>query len=472
MTIILPSHPADRCKTMATSLHSLMGRFVRDRRGNVLMIMAFATVPMVFSAGMAIDYSNAARLRTKLNAVADAAALAAVTTPMMSQTREASALAAYTMFTSQAANIKGLDYTLTGPVFTSTATVASYDYGAFKIVITQTNSTGINRTAVVSYKARSQNSFASVLGIATLPISGSSTTNAKVAPNIDFYVLLDTSGSMAFPATSAGITQFRSLTGGCAFACHSTNDKTARAKNGSYTDYYGVALSYGIPLRVDEARKAVQSMMTQATQTSNNNNADYRAAMYTFAAADSRANNSFKMLATITSDLQSVSNKASAAQTSLYYNNGCPTNKFCNNDTDTATSDAFNKMNALMPAPGNGTNVTGDKPQSIMFVITDGMRDEQRSSGRPEIAIDTSWCATVKARGIRIAILYTEYLKSSMDGDSWSQSNVVPYLGQIEPALQTCSSDGLYYKVTTDDDISTALNRLFSQAVSTARITQ
>lgn len=457
---------------MKTSLKSSIRRIVGDRRGNVMMIMGFATIPMVFATGMAIDYSGAARLRTKLNAVADAAALAAVTTPMMSQSKDSSAIAAYNMFTSQAANIKGLEYTITGPLIKSDATVTSYDYGAFKILITQTNSTGINRTAVVSYKARSQNSFARVLGMTTLPISGSSTTNAKVAPNIDFYVLLDTSGSMAFPATSAGITQLRSYTGGCAFACHSTNDATARAKNGSYTDYYGVALSYGIPLRVDEARKAVQSMMSQATQTSNNNNADYRAAMYTFAASDSRANNSFKMLSPLTPNLQTVSDKASQAQTSLYYNNGCPTNKFCNNDTDTASSDAFNKLNAIMLAPGNGTNVSGDKPQGIMFVISDGMRDEQRSSGRPEIAFDTSWCATVKARGIRVAVLYTEYLKMSMDGDQWSQSNVVPYLNQVEPALQTCSSDGLYYKVTTDDDISTALNRLFSQAVSTARITQ
>ncbi len=464
--------PDNRCKIMKTYFKSSIRRFFEDRRGNVLMVMGFATIPMVFATGMAIDYSGAARLRTKLNAVADAAALAAVTTPMMSQSKETSALAAYTMFTSQAANIKGLEYTLTGPTFASSATMSSYDYGAFKIVITQTNSTGINRTAVVSYKARSQNSFSGVLGMATLPISGSSTTNAKVAPNIDFYVLLDTSGSMAFPATSAGITQFRSLTGGCAFACHSTDDKTARAKNGSLTDYYGVAVSYGIPLRVDEARKAVQSMMTQATQTSNNNNADYRAAMYTFAASDSRANNSFKTLSSLTPKLQTVSDKAAQAQTSLYYNNGCPTSSFCNKDTDTASSDAFDKMNALMLAPGNGTNVPGDKPQSIMFVITDGMRDEQRSSGRPEVAFDTSWCSTVKARGIRIAILYTEYLKSSMDGDDWSQKNVVPYLSQVEPALQTCSSDGLYYKVTTDDDISTALNRLFSQAVSTARITQ
>jgi hypothetical protein len=57
---------------------------------------------------------------------------------------------------------------------------------------------------------------------------------AQAPPNIDFYVLLDNSPSMALPATTAGITKMQSLTtqeespGGCAFACHhvSTNANT------------------------------------------------------------------------------------------------------------------------------------------------------------------------------------------------------------------------------------------------------
>ena len=64
-----------------------------------------------------------------------------------------------------------------------------------------------------------------MLGKSALPVSGVSQASAQAPPNIDFYVLLDNSPSMALPSTQAGITQMESLTtrtetGGCAFACH------------------------------------------------------------------------------------------------------------------------------------------------------------------------------------------------------------------------------------------------------------
>ena len=63
-------------------------------------------------------------------------------------------------------------------------------------------------------------------------VSGTSTAQASVPPNINFYLLLDNSPSMSLPATPAGITQMQTLTpkqdsgAGCAFACHqaSTNN--------------------------------------------------------------------------------------------------------------------------------------------------------------------------------------------------------------------------------------------------------
>lgn len=455
---------------MLSSIASLFRRLRQDRRGNVLTIIGFAIVPLTFSTGMAIDYIFAARLQTKLNAVADAAALAAVTTPMMDKTSFDGCAAARSMFISQASGLAGLVMNTANPVELTIKVTDNASSGSCSAVKTPT-STAYSRTAVVTWKAKSTNIFAGVLGMAAMPINGSSETKASVAPNIDFYVLLDTSSSMAFPSTSAGITLLRSKTGGCAFACHSTNDGKAYDKSGNLTDFYGVATSYDIPLRVDEARKAIQAMMTQAGDLAKTNDAKYRAALATFAAADARANNSFKILSTLTSDLPGVSKKAEGAKTSLYYNNGCPKPDFCNNDVDTATSDAFTRANNVIPTPGNGTNNAGDNPQGILFFITDGLRDEYRPGGRPEIAIDPSLCTTLKARGLRIAVLYTEFLRSSMDGDGWSQANVVPYLYQIEPALQDCASDGLYYKVTSDDDITAALNKLFQQAVATARIT-
>ncbi|MEO5598774.1 MAG: hypothetical protein ABIQ66_09140, partial [Novosphingobium sp.] len=86
-------------------------------------------------------------------------------------------------------------------------------------------------------------------------------------------------------------------------------------------------------------------------------------------------------------------------------------------------------------------------------------------------------CTAIKNRGIRIAILYTEYLPESLTGDSWSQSTVAPYLPNISPALQQCASSGtdgvpLFFMVSSNDSISDALTELFSLTVQSAHLTK
>lgn len=429
-----------------------------DRSGNVLMIFAFAMMPLTFATGMAIDYSSAMRIETRLSAAADAAVLAATSQQMMSQSTSDAQARAREVFAVTAGTIPGL-------------TINLADSSQLNIVVSDTAGSVNVRTATVTFAGTSANAFGGVLGLSTLPVNGVAGSTAKTAPNIDFYIMLDTSGSMALPTTTAGLKQLTNQTGGCAFACHSTNDATAKDKSGKWTDYYGVARSYGIPLRVDEAKLAIQNMMQVATSTSASNNAAYRAALYSFAASDARANNSWRSLAALTSKLSSVSDASKNAETSLYYNNGCPTQTYCNNDQDTATSDAITRINAIMPSPGNGTKMQGDSPQGMLFLITDGMRDEYRPGGKPEAQIDANLCAIIKNRNIKIAILYTEYLKESLS-DQWSKDNVLPNLYKVEPALTNCASPGLFYKVSTDDDISAALNNLLLKAIASSRLTQ
>jgi len=38
--------------------------------------------------------------------------------------------------------------------------------------------------------------------------------------------------------------------------------------------------------------------------------------------------------------------------------------------------------------------------------------------------------------------------------------------------MKSCASPGLYFSITTDGDITTAMQALFEQAVSTARLSQ
>jgi Flp pilus assembly protein TadG len=56
-------------------------RLVRDRSGTVAATFALAMIPAFYLVGVGIDYTKAAQRQQQLNAIADAAALAAVTPP-------------------------------------------------------------------------------------------------------------------------------------------------------------------------------------------------------------------------------------------------------------------------------------------------------------------------------------------------------------------------------------------------------
>ena len=185
-----------------------LARLLRSRNGNVSMMYALVAPVLVFGAGAAIDYGRAAQIHTKLNAAADAAALAALTPAMLQQPATVAQAAAVSMFNGLTKGIPGL-----------TA-------GATQVTVTITvGSTALVRNVEVNYATSVNTIFAQVLGVSALPVQGVSEASAQVPPNIDFYVLLDNSPSMALPATTAGITKMESLTtseetGGCAFACH------------------------------------------------------------------------------------------------------------------------------------------------------------------------------------------------------------------------------------------------------------
>ena len=186
------------------------------------MMYALVAPVLVFGGGAAIDYGRAAQIHTKLNAAADAAALAALTPSMLQQSSSVAQAAAVNMFNGLTEGIPGL--TAHATQVTVTVTVGA---------------TTLMRNVAVSYSSSVNTIFAQVLGKSTLPVSGVSQASAQAPPNIDFYVLLDNSPSMALPATQAGITQMQNLTtkadahGGCAFACHqaSTNNTDTRRQS-------------------------------------------------------------------------------------------------------------------------------------------------------------------------------------------------------------------------------------------------
>ena len=162
------------------------------------------------------------------------------------------------------------------------STVTGLNYSVPTINITQN---GLVRTATVSYTASSANAFSGVLGNKSWPIAGSSTATSSYSPNVDFYLLLDNSPSMAIAATTAGINTMVSNTkaqGGCAFACHETNPKADNLGNPGGIDNYQLAKNLGVVTRIQNLNAATQSLMDTATTTMQNFKSTYRMAIYTF----------------------------------------------------------------------------------------------------------------------------------------------------------------------------------------------
>jgi hypothetical protein len=120
----------------------------------------------------------------------------------------------------------------------------------------------------------------------------------------------------------------------------------------------------------------------------------------------------------------------------------------------------------------------------LLFFVSDGMADEVdpgncfgkliSSQTRCIQPVNTALCTAIKNRGIRIAVLYTTYLtlpQSGKGSDSWSNTNVMPQVPNVSPAMKACASPGLFFEVTPTQGIGDAMNALFLQAVATARLT-
>jgi Flp pilus assembly protein TadG len=458
---------------------ALLRNFLRDRRANVLMIFGFTMLPMTFIIGASVDYGTAARLKSKLNAAADAAVLAAVTPTMMTQTDAASVTAATNMFNAQVTGLPRLIFNIADPTnFTVTV-----------------KDVGLARNVTVTYNAQSQNVFGGVLNWNTIPFGGVSTGSAATPPNIDFYLLLDSSPSMAIAGTPTDIQTMVNNTssqGGCAFACHEANPAADNLGNPGGEDNYTLAKNLGVKLRADLLNAAITDLTNTAYNAEHNPSIpvepSYRMSINSFDV-------NFNQLVPLTSNFvsawttQLAAMQANNTQTLEVFDNnnicapttttshGVTTTNPCgagvgNSDADTNYDTAMSGITALMPVPGNGTTKAGDTPQEILFIVTDGVEDESVNGGRQQSTMTGTkdWCTPLKTKGIKIAVLYTEYFP--LPTNSWYNTYIAPIQGSIGPQLQSCASSGLFYEVGLGQDISTALQELFQSAVASAHLTQ
>ncbi|MBR0841607.1 pilus assembly protein [Bradyrhizobium liaoningense] len=462
-------------------------RFATDRKANVAVIFALMMVPTIFLLGMALDYTQALRKREQLNAAADAAAIAAVRPAMLTQTDKDVVKATAEAVFAAKANLAGLSAT-------PTPTVSIVD-------------SGLARTITVSYTAQSINNFPGVLGKQTWQVNGSATAKASSAPNMNFYLLMDDSPSMGIGATATDISNLIKYTAStyqsakpsqeCGFACHQTNI----AHDGGTMDNLAIARQRNITLRIDLVTSAVNQLLNSWSNCPQSgisggvmqcmaalNNTTYKAALYTF----DLGLNELAKLTTPSSAGAQVSNIS--LMPVAYQNCVVPTTN-CKTDNGTDIAGALKSINDIMPNPGLGSNTANDTPQEVVFLVTDGVEDKIAaicpnatfaSNSRCQQPLDTTMCTTIKNRGIKIAVLYTEYLQlianpstGIQKTDQWYMNWIDKYdqptssTGKIAQNLQACASPGFYKSVQSGQNISDALKDLFIKvASSTASLVQ
>ncbi|MBB3560357.1 Flp pilus assembly protein TadG [Rhizobium sp. BK512] len=423
----------------------LSSAFLSDRSGNFGIMTALLMVPLVGSAGLALDYAHALSLRTELYAAADAAAVGSI-----SEKSDAVA-AAMTMQGDGTISVAKTDarsifFSQMSGELTSVAVNLSID-------VTKTAN---KLNSKVTFSASVPTTFMHILGQDSITISGSATAEYQTASFMDFYILLDNTPSMGVAATPTDVSKLQAKTG-CAFACHQMD----QASNN-----YTIAKSLGVAMRIDVVRQATQAL-TDTAKTERVSADQFRMGVYTFGTKAEDAK--LTTISNLTSDLTTVKNYTNAVDLmTIPYQN-------YNQDQLTSFDSAMTQMNTIIDPAGDGTSNT--KPEKILFFVSDGVGDSYKPStctkkttgGRCQEPIDTSFCKPLKDRGVKIAILYTTYLP--LPSNSWYNSWIKPFQNEIPTRMAACASPGLYFEVSPTEGISDAMKALFLKVIRAPRLT-
>ena len=413
----------------------LLARFLEDRRASIAPIFALAIVPIVGAVGAAVDYSVANKVRAQLQAAADAAAVAGIAKSSIAMTTAATMTRDGSITAGRTDALRIFNAELAGKT----------GFKLDKVTAKVAKASGAV-TSKVDFTAAVNASFMGLIGIKTLTVMGTSSAANGVAAYIDFYMLLDNSPSMGVAATPADIaTMVDNTSDKCAFACHDQSDPD---------NYYKLAKKLGVTMRIDVLRTATQKLVDTASATETVPD-QFRMAIYNF-------NRDLEAIAPLTANLALVKSQANTIDlVKLPYASW-------NDYQLTDYSKVLPAIGKLIATPGNGMSAL--TPQKILFFVSDGVADYDKTGTRAIAPIDTASCTAIKKRGIKIALLYTTYLP--LPTNDFYNKNVAPFASRISPTMKSCASPDLYFEVSPTQGIAEAMQALFRKALAQARLTK
>jgi Flp pilus assembly protein TadG len=474
-------------------------RFRADRRGTVAIIVGLTIIGLVGTAGLGVDFFNALAAKSRLDLASDAAAIAAIN-------------AAQTYITTNS----GPPSNQTDPALTSNAIVAGKAQ-ALKVFKSNAGSTAsiastptvtMTRTgqiinATVSYTAASQNAFGPMFGVSQINMNGNAASSLTMGKYLDFYLLLDVSGSMGIPSTNSEQTRLAAINpdyrnlypGGCTIACHfkgppapgykacQNNTGVIPPANEPFVTCQGYNLTRisgnpnalcsqpgtaaCIQLRLDAVAYATQQLLAtaQAEETIIN---QYRVGLYPFI-------RHMQQFQTLSANLATTVTTQAGLLTTLI-DNGDPSGL---GSGGTHFENALPELNTAITTVGNGSGAA--TPQPFVFLVTDGAQNNQIQTGggawsgsNHATTLNTADCSTLKNRGITLSILYVPYVPIQNPTTIWTNEDgfANANIPNIPPSLKACASPGFFYTANTPQDINNAMQDMFHQVVALARLTQ
>src|SRR5579859_2008002 len=150
-------------------------RLLEHREGSVIIWFGVTIIPILLAVGVAIDIARAYAVKVRLEAAIDDAGLAVATT---------------------------LD-----PTINATTRLNKYFYGNFAqtqigtaTAVTYVNDPNVTNAIDVTGTATVPTTFMAIAGFTSITVSDTAQIIRR-APNIDFYLMLDSSPSMGIAAT-------------------------------------------------------------------------------------------------------------------------------------------------------------------------------------------------------------------------------------------------------------------------------
>ncbi|WP_339761094.1 pilus assembly protein TadG-related protein [uncultured Hoeflea sp.] len=428
-----------------------MRRFLADRSGNFGILLALLLVPVIGAAGLALDYSNALSVKTKIQGAADAAALAAVaeSSPGVKQ--------AFAMSDDGEVSIGVAD----AITFFKAQLESDPDFTLDEIAAKVVKKDG-RLYSIVDYRATVKTTLSRILGKDLISVVGQAIVEYQTEIYRDFFLLLDNTPSMGVGATPKDVAKMVANTpDNCAFACHIV-------KNGveDKNSYYNLAKKLGVTTRINVVAQAAAALMDTAKDSRKNSN-QYRMAVYSFG---EKAEDT-KLLEVVSPTTNLGKAKSAAAKVELM---SIPKQGYDNDqqtDFDRALTQVAEKMGTA------GTGMTASSPEKILFFVSDGVGDSYKpanctkklTGGRCQEPIDVQYCNLLKSKGYRIAVLYTTYLP--LPTNDWYKSWIRPFQNEIPQRMKACASPDLFFEVSPSEGISDAMTTLFKKIVNTPLLT-